>query len=169
MKTARLPSNVIPCRPQHLMYLVQRMREDERAQFIALSGLDVFDEDAAVRWFIDAANQSGIYAVTALQEDNLPAAAGGFQPAGVGVRQAWMVGTTDGWAQQWRSFTKATLWMIDRIFETDTHRVQTSAITSRELAIEWFERSLGFQPEGVWRHYGIKGEDVAHFSRLRGE
>ncbi|MGE8280197.1 MAG: hypothetical protein ACN6O2_07145 [Stenotrophomonas sp.] len=169
MKTARLPSNVIPCRPHHLMYLVQRMREDERAQFIALSGLEEFDEDAAVRWFIDAANQSGRYAVTVLNDDNTPAAAGGFQPAGAGIYQAWMVGTAEGWAGQWRSLTKATRWLIDRIFESGTHRVQTSAITSRELAIEWFERSLGFQPEGVWRHFGIRGEDVAFFSRLRGE
>ncbi len=151
------------------MYLVQRMREDERAQFVALCGLEAFDEDAAVRWFIEAASQSGLYAITALNADNTPAAAGGFQPAGVGVHQAWMVGTTEGWATQWRSFTKATRWLIDRVFESGTHRVQTSAITSREPAIEWFERSLGFQPEGVWRHYGIRGEDVAHFSRLRGE
>lgn len=169
MKTARLPSNVVPCRPEHIVYLVQHMREDERAQFIALSGLDEFNEDAAVRWFIDAAFQSGLFAITVLQDDNLPAAAGGFQPAGTGVRQAWMLGTADGWSQQWRSLTKATCWLIDRIFEGDHHRVQTSAITSRERAIEWFERSLGFKPEGVWRHYGIRGEDIAHFSRLRGE
>lgn len=169
MKTARLPSNVVPCRPGHIVYLVQHMREDERAQFVALSGLQEFSEDAAIRWFIDAAAQSGLFAVTVLQADNLPAAAGGFHPAGAGVWQAWMVGTTDGWAQQWRALTKATLWLMDRLFEDRAHRLQTTAITSRELAIEWFERSLGFKPEGVWRQYGIRGEDVAHFSRLRGE
>ncbi|WP_145974350.1 hypothetical protein [Stenotrophomonas pictorum] len=169
MKTARLPSNVIPCRPEHIVYLVKKMREDERAQFIALSGLEQFDEDAAVRWFIEAAHLSGVYAVTVLQDDDLPAAAGGFQPAGPGVWQAWMLGSEQGWSEQWRSLTKGTRWLMDRIFESGAHRLQTSAITSREHAIEWFERSLGFKAEGVWRHYGIRGEDVAHFSRLRGE
>lgn len=169
MKTARLPSNVIPCRPAHLVYLSERMRADEQAQFLAVTGLASFDPDVAANWLIDTAARSEGFAFCVLQEDNLPAAAGGFQPAGPGIWQAWMAGTDQGWTEQWRSMTKATRWLMDRIFETGAHRLQTSAITSRVLAIEWFERSLGFKPEGVWRHYGIRGEDVAHFSRLRGE
>lgn len=169
MNPARLPSNVIPCRPAHLVYLAEHMRDDERAQFIALSGMAEFCPDAAAQWFVDAARNSQGFAVTVLQHDNLPAAAGGFQPAGTGIWQSWMLGTADGWAQQWRAMTKASRWLMDQIFQTGAHRLQTSAITSREKAIEWFERSLGMKPEGVWRNYGILGEDVAHFSRLRGE
>ena len=169
MNPARLPSNIIPCRPAHLVYLAERMREDEKAQFIAMTGLPAFDPDAAVHWFMDAANRSQGYAVTVLQDDNLPACAGGFHPVSPGVWQAWMVGTTDGWAQQWRAMTKASRWLMAALFEQGAHRLQTSATTSREKAIEWFERSLDMKPEGVWRHYGIQGEDVAHFSRLRGE
>lgn len=169
MNPARLPSNIIPCRPAHLVYLAERMREDERAQFLAVTGLAEFSPDVAAAHLIDIAQRSQGFAFTVLQDDNLPAAAGGFHPAGEGIWQAWMVGTGGGWAQQWRSMTKATRWVMDRILEGGAHRLQTSALTSRVKAIEWFERSLGFKAEGVWRHYGIKGEDLAHFSRLRGE
>lgn len=169
MKTARLPSNVVPCKVAHLAYLAERMREDERAQFLAVTGLDQFDAEVAAHWLVDTANRSQGFAFCVLQDDNFPAAAGGFQPVAAGVWQAWMVGTAEGWSQQWRSLTKGTLWLMDRIFEAGAHRLQTSAITERTLAIEWFERSLRFKAEGTWRHYGLKGEDIAHFSRLRGE
>lgn len=166
---ARLPSNAIPCRPAHLVYLAEGMRLDERAQFLAVTGLEAFSVDAASAYLIATADVSQGFAITVLTDDNLPAAAGGFQPVAPGVWSAWMVGTTEGWAQQWRSLTKATLWLMDRVFETGAHRVQTCALTSREKAIEWFERSLGFKAEGVQRHFGIRGEDIAQFSRLRGE
>ncbi len=169
MLPARLPSNIVPCRPAHLVYLSERMREDERAQFLAVTGLAEFSPDVAAAALIDLAQKSQGFAFTVLQDDNLPAAAGGFHPAGEGVWQAWMAGTEEGWAQQWRAMTKATRWAMERIYEGGAHRIQTSALTGREKAIEWFERSLGFRAEGVWRHFGIRGEDVAHFSRLRGE
>lgn len=169
MSIARLPSNIIPCRPVHLVYLAGEMREDERAQFLAVTGLDSYNEDVAATYLIETAQASQGYAFTALCADNTPAAAGGFQPAGKGVWQAWMVGSEKGWAQQWRSLTKGTLWTMDRLFEGGAHRLQSSALASRERAIEWFERSLGYKAEGVWRSYGARGEDIAHFSRLRGE
>lgn len=168
MQPARFPSNAIECRPAHLVYLASEMREDERAQFLAVTGLEKFSVDAAAHWLVDVGRASQGFAVTVLRADNTPAAAGGFQPVSPGVWQAWMVGSEEGWAEQWRSLTKATRWLMDRLFETRAHRLQTSAITSRVRAIEWFERSLGFEPEGVWRHYGVRGEDIAHFSRLRG-
>lgn len=169
MLPARLPSNIVPCRPAHLVFLSERMRADEQAQFLAVTGLAEFSPDVAAAFFIDTAQKSQGFAFTVLQSDNLPAAAGGFQPAGAGVWQAWMVGTEDGWAQQWRAMTKATRWLMDRLYEAGAHRLQTSALTTREKAVEWFERSLGFRPEGVWRHFGVRGEDIAHFSKLRGE
>lgn len=169
MLPARLPSNIVPCRPVHLVYLSDRMRADEQAQFLAVTGLVEFSADVAAAYLIDIAQKSQGYAFTILQDDNLPAAAGGFHPASEGVWQAWMVGTEQGWAQQWRAMTKLTRWVMDRIFEAGAHRLQTSALTSRTKAIEWFERSLGFKAEGVWRHFGIRGESIAHFSRLRGE
>lgn len=162
-----LPSNVIPCRPVHLVYLSGQMRMDERAQFAAVTG--GYSEDAAARFLIATSERSGPFAVTVLRGDNLPAAAGGFEPVAPGVWQAWMVGTEEGWAEQWRALTKATRWLMDELFMAGAHRLQTCAITSREKAMHWFEKSLGMQPEGVWHGYGLKGESIAHFARLRGE
>ena len=169
MQKARLPSNVMPCRPAHLLALAEAMRQDEQAQLMAVMGTPAYDPDTAAHWLIDTWAESGLFALTVVGTDGMPAAAGGFHPVASGVWQAWMVGTERGWAEQWRAMTKATRWMIDRLLETQAHRVQTSAITSRVKAIEWFERSLGMQAEGVWRGFGIRGEDIAHFSRLRGE
>lgn len=163
------PSNAIPCQPAHLVYISSRMREDEKAQFLAVTGYPEFSADAALEWMLDAARRSEGFAFTVLCDDNLPAAAGGFHPVGAGVWQSWMVGTPEGWEQQWRSLTKISRFLMWRLFDLGAHRLQTSAITSRVKAIEWFERSLGFKPEGVFRHFGLRGEDIANFSRLRGE
>ncbi len=169
MKPSAPPSNIVACRPAHLVYLSERMRDDEKAQFLAVTGHAEFSADAALAWALGALERSQGYAVTILCDDNLPAAAGGFHPVGPGVWQSWMLGTAEGWQQQWRSMTKITCWLMAKLLEQDAHRLQTSALTTRVKAIEWFERSLSFQPEGVARGYGINGESIANFSRLRGE
>ncbi len=169
MQKAHLPSNVIPCRPVHLLALAEVMRETEQAQLLAVLGTAKYDPDTAAHWLINTWAQSAPFALTVVGKDGMPAAAGGFHPVAPGVWQSWMVGSEAGWAEQWRAMTKATRWLIDSLLATQAHRVQASALTTREKAIEWFERSLGMQPEGVARGYGIRGEDIAHFSRLRGE
>lgn len=169
MQTARLPSNVIPCRPAHLVALAECMRETEQAQLIAVMGTSAYNPDTAAHWLVNTWAQSAPFALTVVGRDGMPAAAGGFHPVAPGVWQSWMAGSEQGWAEQWRAMTKATRWLIDRLLETQAHRVQTSATTNREKAIEWFERSLGMRPEGISRGYGIKGEGIAYFSRLRGE
>lgn len=169
MQNARLPSNIIPCRPAHLVLLSQVMRENEQAQFLAVLGTEKYDPDTAAQWLVNTWAQSAPYALTVLGKDSMPAAAGGFHPVAPGVWQSWMVGSEAGWAEQWRAMTKATRWLMERLLSERAHRLQTSAITTRVKAIEWFERSLGMRSEGVWRGFGIRGEDIAHFSRLRGE
>ncbi len=170
MPAARLPSNVIPCRPAHLVYLAELMRPDEQAQFLAVTGLPEFNADDAARNLIATASRSGVYTFTVVRANGMPAAAGGFEPCGpAGVWQSWMVGCAEGWAEQWRSLTKVTCWLMDMMFQAGAHRLQTNALATRTKAIEWFERSLRMRPEGVWRGYGTKGEDIAHFARLRGE
>ena len=167
--SARMPANVVPCRPVHLMALAEAMRRSEQAQLLAVMGRPVYDPDTAIHWLVDTWAQSAPYAFTVVSTDGMPAAAGGFHPVVEGVWQAWMVGTEAGWGEQWRAMTKATRWLMDLLLATRAHRLQTCALSSRVKAIEWFERSLGMQPEGVWRGYGINGEGIAHFSKLRGE
>ncbi len=169
MQSARLPSNVIACRPAHLVALAEVMRENEQQQYLAVLGTEAYDPDTAAQWLVNTWAQSAPYALTVVGRDGLPAAAGGFHPVAPGVWQSWMVGSEAGWAEQWRAMTKATRWLMDQLLETQAHRLQTSAITTRVKAIEWFERSLGMKPEGVFRHMGIRGESIAHFSKLRGE
>jgi len=169
MPKAHLPSNVVACRPAHLIALAQVMRENEQAQYLAVTGATKYDPDTATQWLVNTWAQSAPYALTVIGRDLLPAAAGGFHPVAPGVWQSWMVGSEEGWAEQWRAMTKATRWLMERLLETQAHRLQTSAITTRVKAIEWFERSLGMRPEGVWRGFGQNGESIAHFSRLRGE
>lgn len=169
MPKARYPSNVVPCRPLHLVLLADQMRVTEQQQFLAITGGERFDPDTAAHAVINSWARSAPYALTVLRADNTPAAAGGFELIGAGVWQSWMVGTEEGWNEQWRAMTKATCWLIDRLFENGARRVQTNALSSRTKAIEWFERSLRLKAEGVWRGYGAQGEDIAHFSRMRGE
>lgn len=168
MIPAHLPSSIVACRPLHLVLLTDQMRVSEQEQFLAVTGGDQFDPDTDAHALIGAWSRSAPYAVTALRSDGTPAAAGGFEFIGNGVWQSWMVGNEAGWAEQWRAMTKASRWLMDRLFENGARRVQTNALTSRTDAIRWFQRSLGMQPEGVWRGYGANGEDIAHFSKMRG-
>ncbi len=167
MIAARNPSNIIPCRPAHLLYLCECMREEEREQYVALTCAEQYDPDVAARGFINTAANG--FAITALCQDNTPAVAGGYEEILPGVWQSWMVGTERGWAEQWRSITKGSRWLADRLFQLGARRVQTVTLATRTQAIEWFERGLGLKPEGIWRGYGRDGQDVAAFSRVRGE
>ncbi|MGE7136035.1 hypothetical protein ACQKIE_00180 [Luteibacter sp. NPDC031894] len=156
-------SNVVPCTLLHLLYLCERMREDERAQYVALSGAREFVPEVAAVGFY---NTPGLK-FTVLGPDLFPAAAGGAEEIGPGVWQTWMVGSPDGWAKTWRSLTKAASWMIGGLLEQDgVRRVQATCLCARSAASRWFERSLGMQPEGIWRKYGRNGEDVAIFARV---
>jgi hypothetical protein len=83
-----------------------------------------------------------------------------------GVWQSWMVGTQAGWDNHWRSITKGCRWLADQLFDQGARRLQTSALASRTWAIDWYVKSLKMTPCGVWKRYGIHGEDVAMFERL---
>ena len=162
---ARPPSNVVECRHAHIVYLCGVMRPDEIEQYLALTGADKYDPDVAARGFI---NTQGMK-FTVLMNDNTPAAAGGFEEVIPGVWQSWMVGSEAGWAEQWRSLTKATRWLMDGLFEMGARRLQTTALASRAGAIDWYTRKkggLGMSYEGTWRRFGRNGEDVACFARI---
>lgn len=157
------PSNVIECRDSHLYYLCERMRPDEIEQFVALVGLERYDWQLAARNF---ASKPGMK-FTLLDNAGLPAAAGGYEEVAPGVWQSWMVGTPEGWAEQWRSMTKAVRWLMAGMFEMGARRLQTNCIASRTKAMEWYERGLGLQLEGTWRKFASNGDDVACYAKIR--
>lgn len=161
------PANVILCSPAHLVYLAQQMRQDERDQYVAMTCADEYRPDVAARGFINTSATG--YAFTVLMRSGMPAMAGGYEEVLPGVWQSWMVGTEQGWAEQWRSATKATRWLMNGLFLSGARRLQTISLASRKHAIEWFERSLLLRPEGLWRCYGRDGEDVSAFALTRTE
>lgn len=162
---SRAPSNVIECRNGHLVYLTQHMRQDEIDQYLALTGADTYDPEVAARGFM---NTPSAVKFTVVGRDGLPAVSGGFEEVIPGVWQSWMVGTDLGWEQNWRSITKATRWLMDGLLAQGARRLQTTAITSRTGAIDWYLNGLGMHQEGLWKNYGRNGEDVAQFARLGG-
>lgn len=160
---ARKPERLVRTKFRDLIYLCDRMREDEVQQYMAFSEADRFDPDVAALAF---ANTPGPQ-FTLLDADGVPVCAGGWFSVGPGVWQSWMVGTMDGWARHWRDITKSSRWLMDQLLANGARRLQTNALACRTEALEWYEKGLLMVPQGVWKGYGRGGEDVAHFARLK--
>lgn len=156
------PSNIIPCRNVHIQYLCDRMRQDEREQYCILSCEDEYNADRAAAYFMTLPGHK----FTALGNDGLPAAAGGYQEIYPGVWQSWMVGTEEGWKEQWRSITKGCRWLADFLFAHGARRLQTNCLAHRSQAIAWYTNGLKMRPEGLKKRYGRNGEDLAEFARV---
>lgn len=162
-QVTRPPSCVRECRNWHIQYVCDHMRPDEIDQYEAFYG--PFSPDVAAQGFINTAGMK----FTVIGPDGMPAACGGYHEVARGVWQSWMAGTPEGWEKCWRSITKASLWVMDGLFEMGARRLQTNALASRTRAIDWYEKSLRLEREGTFRAYGANGEDVALFSRVRME
>jgi hypothetical protein len=144
------------------LYLAQRMRPDEQAQFLALSGLTTYDADTAARALALSTGPSWVL----VGDDGLPVLAGGFEPERPGVWVGWQVGTLEGWAQHWRAITRMTRRINDDMLaRDDCHRLQIIAVTGRDKACEWYERGLGYVREAVLRRYCADGQDAISYAR----
>ena len=106
---------------------------------------------------------------TGLGKDGMPIYAGGFFELRPGVWESWMVGSMEGWATHWRHMTKTARWLMQSLLDTGARRLQTSVLASRVKTCEWYVRSLGMVHEGTQRQFGRNGEDVACFSRVKGD
>jgi hypothetical protein len=158
------PRGVIELRMWHLEYLCRNMREDEREQLVALSGMTRFDPEVAALGFLNSPGPR----FTLIGADGTPLVAGGYIPCPIeGVFDSWMVGTQAAWDTHWRDITRATRWLMDGILEGGGRRLQTIALASRSAAIEWYIRSLWLEPDGIARQLGRNGEDAARFVRLK--
>ncbi|MGO1069318.1 hypothetical protein [Lysobacter sp. CA199] len=163
MHMLKPPSNLVECTLRHLIYICDRVRPNERDQFVALGWADDFVPDIVAHGLFG----KGGPRFTCLAEDNTPAIAGGYEEIAPDVWQSWMIGTPEGWVEQWRNVTRASKWVMAGLFRQGARRLQTSCIADRADAIRWYEKSLGLRREGVWRQFGKNGEDVAHFARVR--
>lgn len=148
-------------------WLCDRMREDEIAQWCALTGHATYDANLAARSVVAT---MGSLAFAIVGPDNLPVVVGGFTEDRPGVFQTWMVGTAAGWAQHWRGITKHSRRVMDGLLASGrAHRIQTHALASRRAAHVWYERGLGMTREGVLRSYFADQQDAVVFSKVREE
>ena len=137
-------------------------RAEEMEQYEATTGLEWHDDDVANYLY----NKAGIK--FAIVVGDIAVSVCGWEPLVSGVWQAWMIGTTDGWARYWRTITKESRKIIAAMWtETNTRRLQIPVLASRVKACEWFVRGLKFEYEGTMKQYGVSGEDVAMYVKLR--
>lgn len=159
------PSNLVPARPWHFMHLAEHMRPDEQANWLAITGLEAYDPDVAVKAML--ATEGMAFAV--LREDGTPAVAGGFTNLRGNAWDGWMVGSLDGWETHWRSITKAVRWLIREMLAQGATRLAVTTICERLEAREWYERALGMRCEGILRGAGAHGENMAVYAKVPGE
>lgn len=149
---------------QDYAYLAARLRPDEIAQVLAMSGNLHYDPDLAAREFATIPGEAFVL----VDDDNRPVLIGGFMPLRPGVFEGWMVGTVDGWAQHWRAITKTSRRLLDSLMADGAHRVQVTALASRTCAHDWYVRGLRMDQSPVCIvGYCASGDDAIMFARLK--
>lgn len=145
-----------------LIILCAQMRADEIEQWLALVDPEPFDFERAAHWCY------GLPGVkfSLFGADSQLLVAGGYFPMGNGIMRSWMVGTQASWDQYWRTITEATNFFMECLLEDGYRRLETYALSSRELTGKWYTKGCKMQAEGVLRAYGNGGENVTVYSRL---
>lgn len=146
-----------------ILQLASRARPDEIAQWEALTGNRWNVDDVAFEHY----GREGIKFALVDEAADRAVCVGGYQMVGPQVWQSWMIGTMDDWGAHWRAITRHTRRVMDDLFDSGARRLQTSALASRSDAIHWYTKGLRLEPEGVMRGYGVNGEDVATFARIK--
>jgi len=144
-----------------LLSLCDSARPDEQQQFTALTGQD-WEPEAVANIFY---NKPGVKFVA--KDRGVPFVAGGWEPVIDGVYQSWMVGTMGFWESHWRSITKVSLKSMIYMFNNGARRLQTCVTADRAEACNWYIRGLKMRFEGLFEGFGIHGEDMAMFAKLK--
>lgn len=144
-----------------LLYLAQRMRPDEIAQWCALTGSEHYSADALARAL------APLPADVLVARDSRPILAGGIDTLRPGVGEAWMIGTPEGWGRYGVAITRWGRRLLDESLAGAFHRVQTVALESRTAAHDWYVRGLGMNREGVLPGYFADGQNGVLFAKTR--
>lgn len=144
-------------------YITARLRPDEIAQHLALTGLAEYQPDVAARGLIAAGGESYVM----VDRMNRPVLIGGFVPVRPGVYEGWLAGTEESWARHWRAMTKVCAGLMENLLRRDAHRIETCALASRTRAHAWYERALKMHRDGVLPGYFADGQDGILFSLTR--
>lgn len=155
---------VVPPLVADFVRLSRRMRADEVEQFLALTGMTVYEPEIASRMFLATPGLS--YAL--VDADDNAIAVSGCEEVRPLVWQTWMVGTDEGWASHWRGITKFCRRQMDTMFANgQAHRFQTYALASRVRAHEWYARGLQMEYEGTFRKFFANGADAVCYARVK--
>lgn len=146
-----------------LLRLCADARPDERVQYKALTGLDWNVDEVATSHYAKAGLKFAL-----VDDDGIAVSAAGLQPVIPGVWVAWMLGTTANWDSHWWSITRTTRRIMDRVMKDGARRIEIEACADRPVLCDWYTRALGMELEGVKKGFGLNGEDMALFARVRG-
>lgn len=148
-------------------HLARRMRPDEIAQWLALTGLAEYDPDLCARGFLSIPGPAWVL----VGADNKPILLGGFEPMRAGVYRAWLLGTPEGWDAHWHAMTRICRRLCDGLFADGAHRIEVVALASRTEAHGWYEAGLRMTREGHHPGYFADGQAAVTYAitRTRGE
>lgn len=146
---------------QDYAYVAARMRDDERAQFCAMTGRPEYDSDLCARSAAGAAGPAWVY----LDASDAPVLIGGFEPQRNGVYEGWHMAVTGAWEIHGHAFSRISIRLMRQLFANGAHRVQTCALRSRTQAHRWYE-AIGMHNEGLQARYFADGQDGVMFARV---
>lgn len=145
-----------------LLMLCYDARQDEIDQYESLIGPWDY-ESAALGFYQRTGVKFGL-----MNNDGIVVCAGGYEEVIPGVWQSWMVGTDAFWKKYWRSITKQSRWVMERLLENDdVRRIQTSALSSRKAACDWYVRGLKMKYESTCKNFGFNGEDMDVYVKFK--
>lgn len=158
-----LMTTVIQPNLMDLMILCNKPRRDDVEQYIELTG-EEWDVDKVAT---DLYTRTGFKFVL-LDNNAAPIVGMGMDPVIPGVWQTWMVGSYEAWAKHWKAITKDCRKIINTLIQEEgVRRIQTMALASRVDTCKWYEKALRMELESVAKGFGITGQDVACYVRLR--
>lgn len=141
-----------------------RMRADEQAQWLSITGRDTYDPWLCARTLAGTPGPQYVL----VDGRGVPFAVGGMTEIRPKVWQTWAAATDTAWDDYWREITGHCRRMIRDVLESGAgHRVETLALASRTRAHAWYEAGLGQRFEGVLRSYFADGQDAVVYSRVR--
>jgi hypothetical protein len=137
-------------------YVTRRMRPDEIAQYLALTGDAEFSPDGCARVLANVAGPQYVF----VDAEGAALLVGGFIPQRPGVFRAWMAGTMEGWGHYGKTYTRIARRAIRGLLDAGAHRIEIVSLASRHAAHEWYERGLGLRDEGLQAAWFADGQDA---------
>jgi len=109
--------------------------------------------------------RGNVWGLTAWHEGEI-VGIGGIVKLWDGVAEAWFIMSKKGATMPYR-VANCTDQLFDEVMvDRNLHRMQASVSTLDPKAVR-FARWIGFEPEGIMRKYGEKGEDFFRMARVR--